>query len=97
MKIKFLDKLACPFDKHDLEIKIYKEEQDEILEGILTCEHCHRYYPILHGIPIMSPDEYRQVNLEIPILDKWGEKLLLKNDGQTFQLTDKKQTTISEE
>ena len=86
MKQSFLDKLACPFDKHDLQIKIHKREEGEILEGILTCQHCKRYYPIVHGIPIMSPDEYREINLEIPILEKWGETALLENNKTLFQL-----------
>lgn len=86
MKLSFLTKLACPFDKHDLSIKIYKQEQDEILEGILTCEHCERYYPIVSSIPIMTPDEYREVKLEIPILEKWGEKLLMETGKSAFQL-----------
>lgn len=86
MKLPFLNKLACPFDKADLTIKIFKQEQEEILEGILTCAHCQRYYPIVQGIPIMSPDEYREIRLEIPLLEKWGETLLVKNDKPVFQL-----------
>lgn len=87
MKQSFLNKLACPFDKNDLAIKIFKEDQKEILEGILTCNHCNRYYPIIHGIPIMSPDEYREILLEMPLLEKWGEQLLIENDSPIFQLT----------
>ena len=88
MKLPFLNKLACPFDKNDLTIKIFKQEQEEILEGILTCAHCQRYYPIVQGIPIMSPDEYREIRLEIPLLEKWGETLRVKNDKPVFQLSE---------
>lgn len=88
MKLNFLDKLACPFDKQDVSIKIFKQEKEEILEGILICSHCQRYYPIVHGIPIMSPDEYRQVELEIPLLAKWGETLLIKNGKPVFALAE---------
>lgn len=86
MKQAFLDKLACPFDKHDLQIKIHKQEESEILEGILTCQHCKRYYLIVHGIPIMAPDEYREINLEMPILEKWGETALPEDNKALFQL-----------
>ena len=86
MKISFLEKLVCPFDKNDLSIKIYKQDKEKIIEGLLTCTACNRYYPIIHGIPIMSPDEYRESQLEIPILEKWGEKLLDNNNGAQFQL-----------
>lgn len=91
MKLTFLEKLVCPFDKDDLDIKIFKQEQEKIIEGLLTCNTCHRYYPIVHGIPIMSPDEYREPQLEIPILAKWGEKLLNTNTGTRFQLVAKKE------
>jgi len=92
MKLSFLQKLCCPFDKQDLSIRIIKQEQEEITEGILTCEHCNRYYPIVQGIPIMSPDEYREIKLEVPLLDKWGEHLQEVTQGSTtFQLESGKQ------
>ena len=84
MKTSLLQKLACPFDKHDLELKVFKQEQDTILEGILTCTQCNRYYPIIYGVPIMSPDEYREKSLEHPLLHRWG--LQLGTDSQTFRL-----------
>ncbi|MBT1706488.1 Trm112 family protein [Chryseosolibacter indicus] len=86
MKQSFLSKLACPFDKEDLSIRIFKQDNQEILEGILTCNHCNRYYPIVQGIPIMSPDEYRELSLEIPILEKWGVKVLAEKDRPVFKL-----------
>lgn len=91
MKRSFLNKLACPFDKNDLSIKIYKQDQEEILEGVLTCNQCQRYYPILHGIPIMSPDEYREISLEAPLLEKWGESVQIENGSPVFQLNTEKQ------
>lgn len=76
MKIETIDKLCCPFDKADVVLSIIKkDEQDNVLEGILLCGYCKRIYPIVAGIPIMSPDEYRDFKLEQPILDKW-QKLL---------------------
>lgn len=86
MKLLFLNKLACPFDKKDLSIRIIRQEQEEIVEGILTCAHCHRYYPIIQGIPIMSPDEYREIKLEIPLLERWGESLQTTHGKPVFQL-----------
>ena len=78
MKISFLEKLVCPFDKRDLSIKIIKQDQEKIMEGILTCSTCQRYYPIIHGIPIMSPDEYREMKLELPLLERWGEQIRME-------------------
>lgn len=76
MQHTLLDKLCCPFDKGDLQIKIFNELEDgEIHEGLLTCPSCKRYYPIVYGIAIMTPDEYRQMELEQPLLQKWGVEL----------------------
>lgn len=56
------DKLCCPFDKSDLTLDpiTMEEETQNVIEGILTCESCRRIYPIISGIPIMNPDEYRR-------------------------------------
>lgn len=84
MNTSLLQKLACPFDHHDLILKVFKQEDNNIVEGIFTCSHCNRYYPITHGIPIMSPDEYRERSLEQPLLERWG--LQIGNDASTFRI-----------
>ena len=69
-------KLCCPFDKTDLDLKIFvKDPEENILEGMLTCAHCKRYFPIAYGIPIMTPDEYREPQLEAPLLERWDNKV----------------------
>lgn len=91
MQIKIIEKLCCPFDHSNLNLIIFKQQEDEVIEGVLLCEKCHRYYPIITGIPIMSPDEYREQNLEIPFLKKWEEKLpkLLKERFETLLISEK--------
>lgn len=85
MKRNLLNRLCCPFDKSDLEIKIFKEtEEQEIIEGILTCACCQRYFPIIYGIPIMTPDQYRENSLELPTLKRWG--LELDAEWKSFRL-----------
>ncbi|MVN92276.1 Trm112 family protein [Mucilaginibacter aquatilis] len=72
MKLKTIEKLCCPFDKHDLTLQVLvKDTTENIIEGILNCTHCQRKYPIVYGVPIMAPDEYRQIPLEQPILERW--------------------------
>jgi uncharacterized protein YbaR (Trm112 family) len=72
MRLKTIDKLCCPFDKQDLDLRVLVKDIDgNILEGILTCTECKRKYPIVYGVPIMSPDEYRQMELEQPIMEQW--------------------------
>ena len=88
MRTELLKKLCCPFDKSDLMIEVIKEHEGEIYEGILTCPCCNRYYPIIYGIPIMTPDEYRERSLELPLLKKWG--LAINEEKQSFELTSHK-------
>ncbi|RPD49026.1 Trm112 family protein [Paracnuella aquatica] len=76
MKASLINKLCCPFDKHDLAVQVFvKDQQEHIIEGMLTCTHCKRYYPIAYGVPIMSPDEYREPQLETPLLQRWSQHL----------------------
>jgi uncharacterized protein YbaR (Trm112 family) len=75
MKTSFFQKLACPFDKSSLKLQVFARKEDEIMEGIMECPECNRYYPIVYGVPIMSPDEYREASLEAPLLKKWEKQL----------------------
>lgn len=72
MRKSLLEKMCCPFDKHDLKVTIISQVDDQIHEGIMLCPDCQRYFPIIYGIPIMTPDEYRQKGLEAPVMEKWG-------------------------
>jgi len=88
MTQKTLSKLCCPFDKADLSLQIVTQDiNQKILEGILTCSTCSRYYPIVKGIPIMNPDEYREYALEKPLLEKWSCQLEGKWPGTDFSLS----------
>ncbi|MBN7811208.1 hypothetical protein J0A68_09585 [Algoriphagus sp. H41] len=85
MNRKLLDKLCCPFDKSDLQVQVFHETEDQqIVEGILNCPSCERYFPIIYGIPIMTPDQYREKALELPSLKRWG--LELDVDRESFRL-----------
>lgn len=72
MKISTIHKLCCPFDKGAIALTIFIQDlQENVLEGYLDCKQCNRVYPIIKGIPIMNPDEYREITLEQPLLEKW--------------------------
>ena len=65
MKIKTIDKLCCPFDKGDVKLDTIEQTlQKDIRLGSLTCSQCRQFYPIISGIPIMNPDEYRDLRIE---------------------------------
>ncbi|MBS7634198.1 Trm112 family protein [Candidatus Bathyarchaeota archaeon] len=88
MKRRLMDILACPIDKYyPLELHVF-EERDEIVEGIIICPKCLRWYPIRDEIPEMLPDELRGKKDELLFLRKWKdkipEKILL--EGKPFNL-----------
>lgn len=85
-----MDILACPIDKHHpLELYVF-EEKEEIVEGIIVCPKCNRFYPIKDEIPEMLPDELRNAEEDIRFLKKWEkvvpEKIL--KDGKPFNLSE---------
>ncbi|MBS7654050.1 MAG: Trm112 family protein [Candidatus Bathyarchaeia archaeon] len=90
MKRRLMDILACPIDKYyPLELHVF-EERDEIVEGIIICPKCLRWYPIRDEIPEMLPDELREKRGELSFIRKWKdkipEKILL--EGKPFNLRD---------
>lgn len=77
-------------DKHPLDMKIItKHENGEILEALLTCPECNRYYPVISGIPIMTPDEFRERAIEAPSLKRWSR--FLEESGEGPLLPDAKE------
>lgn len=94
MRIKTIEKLCCPFDKSDVTLQIFNgDEQGNVFEGVLLCAHCSRVYPIVSGIPIMSPDEFRDFRLEQPMFDKW-EKLLNENSENKIKVIEGKMEEV---
>lgn len=76
MKTETINKLCCPFDKGDLALQVILQDVEKnIIQGLLTCNQCNRYYPIIHGIPIMNSDEFREFKLEQPLIDSWQKNL----------------------
>ena len=70
-----MDILACPIDKYyPLELHVF-EEKEEIVEGLIVCPKCLRWYPIRDEIPEMLPDELRKEKEDLPFLKKWKEKV----------------------
>jgi len=83
-----MDILACPIDKYyPLQLHVFKEEK-EIVEGIIICPKCLRWYPIRDEIPEMLPDELREEKDELPFLRKWKDKTTQKiiSEGKPFNL-----------
>lgn len=83
-----MEVLACPIDKyHPLELHVFIEK-DEIVEGVIICPKCLRWYPIRDEIPEMLPDELRKGTEDLPFLKKWASKMPPKviSEGKPFVL-----------
>ena len=88
MKKKLMDILACPIDKHyPLELHVFAEKE-EIVDGLIVCPKCSRWYPIREEIPEMLPDELRDEKDELPFLEKWKSKIpeIILTEGKPFHL-----------
>ena len=76
MQRKLFDILACPVDKHyPLEMIEFNVNGDVIIDGVLLCPECSRYYPIVEEIPVMLPDALRNKRDDIEFLEKWKNRL----------------------
>lgn len=88
IKNKLMDILACPIDKyHPLELHIF-EENEEIVDGVIICPKCLRWYPIRDEIPEMLPDELREKKDELLFMRKWKQKFPKKilSKGKPFNI-----------
>lgn len=76
MQRRLLDILACPIDKHyPLDLLEFTVKDDVIVDGVLICSACGRYYPIMDEIPVMLPDGLRSRKEDLGFLEKWSSKL----------------------
>jgi uncharacterized protein YbaR (Trm112 family) len=83
LKKSMLNILACPIDKHYplvlLEISVSRDDEqtntnDETIDmGILYCDKCTRFYPIIEQIPVMLPDDLRDKQKDLEFLQKWRD------------------------
>jgi uncharacterized protein YbaR (Trm112 family) len=60
MKRDLMEILACPMCKGDLDLEVFEEDGEEILNGKLCCKSCGECYPIEDGIPNMLPPDLRE-------------------------------------
>jgi len=59
MKESLMEIVCCPIDKHDLDLEVDTRDDDDILEGTLTCTDCGEVYPIEDVIPNLLPPDMR--------------------------------------
>ncbi len=76
MQRKLLDILACPIDKHSpLQLLEFEARDVVVVSGVLLCDQCRRYYPIIDEIPVMLPDNLRNRKEDLEFLEKWKDRM----------------------
>ena len=76
MQRRLLDILACPIDKHfPLEMTELNASGDTVIDGVLFCGQCSRFYPIIDEIPVMLPDDLRSRKEDLEFLTRWKDRL----------------------
>src|SRR2546426_12527550 len=76
MQRKLLDILACPIDKnYPLELMEFNLKDEIIVDGVLLCGRCKRFYPIIDEIPVMLPDGLRNRREDLEFLKRWRSRL----------------------
>ena len=55
MRRDLMEILACPVCKGELELTVTREDDGEIIEGVLVCTQCGERYPIEDGVPNLLP------------------------------------------
>ncbi|AFZ69824.1 hypothetical protein Calag_0031 [Caldisphaera lagunensis DSM 15908] len=78
-KIKCKEK--CAFQKkpaNEVPIDICKRCVNlDVIDGIIICKNCGRWYPIIDGIPRMLNDKYRKYHEDVELLRKYLDKIPL--------------------
>ena len=76
---RLLDILACPIDKYyPLRLIELKAEGEKVIAGVILCDKCRRFYPIIDEIPVMLPDELRNKKEDLDFLSQWKAQLPAK-------------------
>src|SRR5712692_8402432 len=89
MQRKLLDILACPIDKnYPLELMEFSLKDEIIVDGVLLCGKCKRFYPIIDEIPVMLPDGLRNKKEDLDFLNRWKSRLpkTVSEEGRPWNL-----------
>ncbi len=57
MKERLLQWIICPMCRESLRLERFAGNGEETEAGSLSCEGCHRVYPVIGGIPRLLPDD----------------------------------------
>ena len=60
MRLDLMEILVCAMCRGDLDLEVSVQNDDEIVEGTLTCKECGELFPIEDTIPNMLPPALRR-------------------------------------
>ena len=73
------DNLTFNQEINNIRAEVNKDKDKDkvigIIEGILYCRKCLRFYPIIDEMPIMLPDELREKEKDLEFLNKWKNNI----------------------
>jgi uncharacterized protein YbaR (Trm112 family) len=76
MRTELLPLLACPVDHQaQLDLVVLEQSQDHIVEGILVCPACGRWFMITDGIAHLVRDGLRLEEQEFEFLARHRDRL----------------------
>ncbi|MFH0984003.1 MAG: methyltransferase domain-containing protein [Candidatus Omnitrophota bacterium] len=89
MKVSFLQYLQCPHCRSvDLKVHSFRNSGEEIENGMIVCNACRVWYPVVDGIPVVS---------KTPVLvDKW-KKAVRAQWGQNYDFSSLKEPLATAE
>jgi uncharacterized protein YbaR (Trm112 family)/SAM-dependent methyltransferase len=64
MKRRLLELLCCPMCEGDVTLTAFREDGEQVTEGMLACAACRRTFPIINSIPRMLPDPLAHLALK---------------------------------
>jgi len=97
MKKKLLNIVICPSCKDNLTLKIFKEHNNEVEEGLLSCQKGH-FFPIVNFIPRIITGDLRPMLYEqfVDFFSKYRDVLPKENMNQSLTKDAQKKKETSE-
>ncbi len=78
MKKRLLKLIECKKCQQDFKLHIFKEENNEIKDGLLVCPQCNNYYSIVNFIPRILPKKF-YYNSKFELFYQQQIKKIVKN------------------
>lgn len=95
MKKEVLKILVCPSCKSGLDLTAFSREGKggEIVNGLLSCKGCKRWYPVIKGIPRMLPADMINKTLLAEFMNRYERKLPKLSDSVGAEINSLKMRT----